>query len=264
VRILLIDTDVLIYRFAYHHEHFLPWDENTWSAYGDFELARRDLVGFTNDLVETLAADTAQHYLSDTGANWRRDVYPQYKGHRAGWKHKRATLIPAVGPRRPMLYGALRQHCIDELNARIEPGLEGDDLLGLAATAQTGGSKIIISSDKDMRTVPGHHFNPDKPEEGLVTVEPPAAAHWHLTQTLTGDPTDGFSGCNGVGAVGAAKALDGLDPLAPEAWAKVVEVYEKKGMTEDDALMNARLAHVMQDGDYNFQTKEVTLWEPVR
>ena len=38
--------------------------------------------------------------------------------------------------------------------------------------------------------------------------------------------------------------------------------YEKAGMTEDDALLTARLAYILHDKDYNEKTKEITLWTP--
>jgi DNA polymerase-1 len=41
-----------------------------------------------------------------------------------------------------------------------------------------------------------------------------------------------------------------------------VETFEEKGMTEDDALVNARLAKILTADDYDFQRKEPKLWSP--
>ena len=42
----------------------------------------------------------------------------------------------------------------------------------------------------------------------------------------------------------------------------MVKAYEKADMTEEDALLTARLAYILHDKDYNEETKEIKLWEP--
>jgi len=41
-----------------------------------------------------------------------------------------------------------------------------------------------------------------------------------------------------------------------------VDAYKAKGETEYEALLTARLARILRDGDYDFDTHEVTLWTP--
>jgi DNA polymerase-1 len=223
---------------------------------------------FHDDLREVTECGQIFHYLSDTKTNWRRDIMPQYKGERAGWKIERPGILPPKpGPRRPMLWKPLREWLAEEFAALVVPGLEGDDLLGMAATDPKMlalGETVIVSEDKDMLTIPGHHFNPRRPHDGVVEVTPRQAAYRHLYQTLMGDATDGYKGIPGVGPKGAEKILDDVDPESPEAWPAVVKAYENKGLDEEVALMTARVAHVMQHGDYDEETKEVKLWDPVR
>ncbi|NBS69172.1 hypothetical protein EBT31_09700 [bacterium] len=45
-------------------------------------------------------------------------------------------------------------------------------------------------------------------------------------------------------------------------WETVVQTFEERGMTEEDALLNARLARILQYTDYNFDTDEPILWTP--
>jgi DNA polymerase-1 len=45
-------------------------------------------------------------------------------------------------------------------------------------------------------------------------------------------------------------------------WQTVVNAYEKAGMGEDEALLNARMAFILRDGYYDKDTKEITLWTP--
>jgi DNA polymerase-1 len=163
-----------------------------------------------------------------------------------------------------MLWKPLREWLIKEHSAQCEDGLEGDDLLGLAATEPGTGERIIVSDDKDMVTVPGLHFAPDRPHDGVLEVAPGGAAYSHLMQTLTGDTVDGYSGCPTIGPKRASAILGEVDCLDPAAWDIVVATYQSKGLDEEVALMNARVAHVMRGDDYNFETKEIKIWEPVR
>ena len=47
-----------------------------------------------------------------------------------------------------------------------------------------------------------------------------------------------------------------------EMWKLVVETYEKHGLDERDALQQARVARILRHGEYNNQTKEISLWIP--
>jgi DNA polymerase-1 len=40
----------------------------------------------------------------------------------------------------------------------------------------------------------------------------------------------------------------------------VLDAFESKGLGEEVAIENARLARILRDGEYNFETKEVKLW----
>ena len=55
--------------------------------------------------------------------------------------------------------------------------------------------------------------------------------------------------------LGDAESLD-------EMWDKVVATYEKKKKTYADALLAARLTRILREGEYNYVTGEVKLWEP--
>ena len=121
---------------------------------------------------------------------------------------------------------------------------------------------MCCSIDKDMRTVPGLHFRMCRAGEEVVEVSEEEADHTHLMQTLTGDRTDGYPGCPGVGPVSAARILSAEFAPGETPWDAVVAAYEKKGLTEADALMNARVARICRVADYDFKKKEVILWNP--
>tara|TARA_A100001015_G_C15021488_1_gene728216 strand:+ start:2519 stop:2827 length:309 start_codon:yes stop_codon:yes gene_type:complete len=81
----------------------------------------------------------------------------------------------------------------------------------------------------------------------------------HLLQTLTGDSTDGYAGVRGIGPKTAEKLLT----KKGASWKTVVEIYESKGMTEDEALLNARLAYLLRADDYDIKKHKIkALWTP--
>ena len=74
-------------------------------------------------------------------------------------------------------------------NTIQKPRLEGDDCLGLLATCP-GNECIVVSSDKDLKTIPGKLYRPEDDE--LLEISLEEADRFFLTQTLTGDVTDGY------------------------------------------------------------------------
>mgnify|MGYP003114164935 FL=1 len=122
---------------------------------------------------------------------------------------------------------------------------------------QTRFEKILVSTDKDLLQIPGLHYNPNKPDEGITEVTEEDGEYNHLFQTLTGDLVDGYSGCPGVGPKTALRIL-GSNPC----WDKVLGAYKKAGLTEEDALVQARVARILRQSDFNYNKEEVILWEP--
>ena len=61
-----------------------------------------------------------------------------------------------------------------------------------------------------------------------------------------------------MGAVKAARVLAN----SKNYWQSVVETYEENKLTEEDALVQARVAKILKKKDYNFKLKKVILWSP--
>lgn len=196
--------------------------------------------------------------LSDD-ERFRPKVMPSYKHNRKG--------------RKPIVYAPLRQHVHETMKTYQRPGLEGDDVLGILATHPTlvEGEKVIVAIDKDLKQIPGWHYNYGRREDSYIGE---AEAEWFFfMQCLTGDSTDGYPGCPGIGPKTAEKILApfyDVDPddadcsvlAADKAWQAVVKEYEKKGLGLEVALMNARVARILRHTDYDFKNKEVRLWQP--
>ena len=118
---------------------------------------------------------------------------------------------------------------------------------------------IMVTADKDMRTVPGKLLRMDKMEINDVG---DANRNW-MTQALVGDTSDNYPGLKGIGPVKAEKLLAEHHTL-PAMWNAVVEAYRKGGETFGAALLNARMARILRYGDYDFTAATVELWDPDR
>jgi len=242
---LLVDGDILLYRFAYAHMDVYEWDEDTESVVLDEDQAIIELDGFIRSLKRKLKSKKLRVCISNDTC-FRYALLPTYKENRAD-KEK------------PPLYGILREHMVDIWKAVTVPDIEADDYMGIFATRRPG-KTVIASIDKDLKTIPGWHYNWNK-DEKPVFVSQEAADVWFYTQALTGDPVDGFKGCPGIGPKKAAAILEGLTAPA-DLWKAVVETYESKGLSEEDALVQARMARILTHDLYDIRSGEVRLWEP--
>ena len=98
---------------------------------------------------------------------------------------------------------------VDKHRAVSIPTLEADDLLGIKATKEA--YCIIISEDKDLKTIPAMVFNPAKDTQ-VTNISQWEADYNHMMQTLTGDQTDGYAGCPSVGPKTAQKIWTNVKP----------------------------------------------------
>jgi DNA polymerase-1 len=116
----------------------------------------------------------------------------------------------------------------------------------------------MISSDKDFKTIPGWLYNPDRDAFSLTT-ETEADRNW-LFQTLVGDKTDGYPGLEGVGPVGAEKLLTKNGAI----WQTVEDAFVNSGFSAEYAVIQAQMARILRNGEYDYATMEVKLWQPVK
>jgi 5'-3' exonuclease len=242
----LIDADILAYQAAAGAEQPIKWDDDLWTLHASEEEAQAKFHDMVNGLMDKCEADRFVLVFSDS-ANWRKDVLPTYKSNRAG-------------TRKPMVLRAIREWAMASYTFQMRPTLEGDDLIGIMATGNQiiKGDKIICSLDKDFKTIPGRHYNFGRDE--FFKIDEEQAAYWHMIQTLTGDSTDGYTGCPGCGPKTAEKILA---PLVPDDyWQAVVKAYSAAGLSEEEALVQARVARICRASDYDFKKKKVILWNP--
>lgn len=251
----IIDADPYVYEIAFSIVRKVEIDGEIVEM-ADPEEGRGKLDAYLRDVIHSVGAQHSIVCLSDATANWRMGVYPDYKGKRSVTK-------------RPGCYGELRRHLMSHRKAVIWKRLEADDLVGILATDLSGSdrNRVIVSIDKDLLTVPGLHYNPRKPEKGVFEVTRAEAFLNHMRQTLTGDAVDNYPGCPGVGPKKAEKFLGDYDKhptssIEHALWKCVLSAYGKAGLPPSVAIVQARIAHILQHGDYCTNTNEVKLWQP--
>ena len=241
---LLIDADWLIYSSCCSCEQDVKWDENLHTLHCD-ERDIHEMIDGRVEYYQKIAEDHDDPVMCFTQyPTFRHTIFPDYKANR---KSKR----------KPLALYAMVEQISQRYKSESYTGLEGDDVMALLATSKKYPNPVIVSPDKDMRTVPCTLLANDDME--LITKKK-ADRHW-MIQSLTGDSTDNYKGIPGCGPVTAEKILGEAKTL-PDMWDKVVAAYEKKKQTFADAVLTAQLARILRKGDYDFKTQEVTLWTP--
>jgi DNA polymerase-1 len=257
-RVLLIDGDILVYQVASAAEKVIHWGDDLWTLHSDMNEALPTFVERIDQVKEELKADHICFALTTTGVNFRKLVYSNYKANRK-----------AV--RKPLVWKPLREYLHANYETFERDGLEGDDCLGILSTSKFSFTKeygddvekIIVSIDKDFKTIPGKYYHMQKRE--MVEVSEREADYWFYFQTLTGDTTDGYPGCPGIGPKNAERILKPIfeagEAERSSAWKAVVESYKAKGLGEGVALQMARCARILRHSDYDFKNKKPILWE---
>lgn len=241
---LLIDADVLAFEASIVAEESINWKDEMWTVHADMALAKARVTNRIEEFKENLKTDHVVLCLSDR-ANFRRKLNPDYKSNRSK-------------SRLPIILRQVKKWIIDELGGVMWDNLEADDVISILATDKGMDEEtIIVSIDKDFKGVPGIYYDYNRGEYHQPSEE--EADNFHLIQAITGDVTDGFKGVPKMGPVTAKKALekDGY------TWETVVKCYEKAGLTEQDALMNAWMARLLRADNYCFRTNTIKkLWTP--
>jgi DNA polymerase I len=223
---LLIDGDIVLYKAAFLCENEFDWGDVV--TYATSKESIRTSVDFIiNKWIEPFS-DFSKLIVCLSGFNnFRKELLPSYKSNRAG-------------NRKPLGLIYARQYVEDNYATKCEDSMEADDLMGILQHKDS----VIISIDKDMLTVPGHHYNPDKQEEAYISEA--EANYTFYKQCLTGDNTDGYKGCPGIGEVKASKLLEN-QLLEYSMWEIVLGTYLKAGETLEDCITQCRMAYILRN-----------------
>lgn len=186
--------------------------------------------------------------------NFRRDYWNLYKANRDK-KPKPRFLKDAMD----MLH--------DKAEMVVErPRLEADDLMSMMLCQ----GWCCIAIDKDMRTVPGWHWNPRK-EDNPVEVSEEAAVAFERIQTVTGDSTDNIFGILGRGEAWAKKQnwhwpsilqenRDAFNNPSKRYVEKRDRIINEAGISDADEYFEAqyKCLHLLRPEEYDKETGAIT------
>ena len=178
----LIDADLVGYRCAASAEN------------DEVDIACLRAGKLMEEILSDVGASHHRAYLTRSDTNFRKTIDPQYKANRKD--------VP-----RPRHLPAVQEFLVTYFQAEWCNGYEADDALGME---QCEVGTIICSLDKDLKMIPGNHYNWVKKEFSHVTEDQGQLAFF--TSTLVGDCSDNIMGVAGIGPVKAARLLTPLDP----------------------------------------------------
>lgn len=248
--ILAVDADSIVYQSCIVAEFEAKWDEENHYLAANVNEATNIALNSVKSLVDRFGP--CEVVLCFTVSGNFREKLGSYKSNRKN-------------TRKPLCFSDVKKALCDRYRSRTIEGLEADDICGLIATNPANKQVVVVSDDKDLKTIPCRLFRQNE----LIEITPEEADYNWMFQTLAGDTADGYPGCPGIGPKTAEKILLAKKhPYQPQAaiareyWQRVVSAYEKAGLTEDDAITQARFARILRWGDYDETTKEVKLWKP--
>ena len=155
--------------------------------------------------------------------NFREDLYPDYKANRAA--------VP-----KPRHFSDVRAYLVRNYGAVVTDGHEADDELGTMAMKLRKEKKpyIVASTDKDLKQIPGEHYDFAKGESWSVSERD--ALKFFYEQLLSGDATDNIPGIDGIGPKKAEAALAGC--TTPRECAEVAYSHYSKflGKVPDEII----------------------------
>lgn len=170
-----------------------------------------------------------------------------------------ATIKPYKGNRttpKPKHYGAIREMLLKMDGCICKEGQEADDTVADIAY-KSPMSTVIVSADKDLRQVPGWHFEPGEKRpvyyvdddivghiwlekmSGDKTILVGVGSLWHLAQAVLGDTADNIPGISKWGPVKVYNLFKSLDFGMSLCTAAVQDLYIKQYGGDVDEGMRA-------------------------
>jgi len=235
---LLIDADFTVYKCCAAAETEIDFGDDVIVVTSKFSEAYACVMREIKKIQRHFGSFDDIILFFSSPDNFRKKIQADYKGHR--------------NRKKPCAYKRVINKLKTEFEVITMPTLEADDAMGIYATQYPG--NIIVSPDKDMRQIPGMLYN----FEESTLINPEEGAKWHLIQSAAGDNTDGYAGIPGVGIKRATQLFNEKG----WSWKTLVDAFKEKGLSEEVALTNARLAKILTTEDYDHEKREPVLWNP--
>ncbi len=268
----LYDGDIFSFQAASLSEYIHWWDDSIVTLQSDFGEAKRIAKSAIKKVKDDLQLDKIVFTKSCSSRKyWRHDLLPSYKGKRTD--------------RPPLVLKDLKDWLFEEYESLEITNLEADDVMGIKATDPNyypEYRKIIVSEDKDMKTIPAWIYNPKKDYQEWKQSNKDAN-RFHAMQAIAGDVTDGYGGVKGMGEDAAWKWLDAKYEYeestrilksgkrkgeAETRWVKVdptntytawLSLFLKAGQSQEEAETMWKVSRILRYTDYEYSTKKVTI-----
>jgi len=219
----------------------------------DREYLEESWLNFQEDLKTMTDALFCNDYLMAVkgDGNFRYGLLPTYKMNRHKDPSKQNNFVPLIRK-----LAVLEDLAVESINC------EADDMMRIwAEEARLAGKDYTICSiDKDLKCIPGKHWNMKKRTLEEISVE--AALKHYYIQLIKGDPTDNVRGVPGIGDVKAEKLLKSLSK--EEEYQEVVVDQYMKGYGEDweqQLIINGRMIYLQKHLNDHFRIND---WPIVR
>jgi 5'-3' exonuclease len=227
--IALIDGDIVAYRCSASAEHEPE------------EVALHRVEQMMQEMIDITESTEYQNFLTGPN-NFRYKLYPAYKANR---KDKP----------KPVHLQACRDYLTQYWSAVISDGNEADDLMGIAATnCDDMMGYVICSIDKDLKQIPGSHYNFVTKER--VFVSPLDGLKSFYKQLILGDVSDNIPGYDG-------KARQKWPKFMMEYHNAIDEAHEELSMFEFVQGIYSEEVDIVTNGKLLFIQRQVDqMWEP--
>lgn len=218
----LVDGDIVAYRCAASAQQDPEWIANARAK----ELMEQ--------ILGAVRATEYRVFLSGS-RSFRKEMYPQYKANR--------TQPP------PIHLAACKQYLVNDWQAVwTADGIEADDALGIAQVSVD--SSIICSIDKDLKQIPGLHYNFVKRE--FDTVDEKQGWYNFYIQMLVGDSADNIRGCPGIGKAKAPKILAGCSTVQ-----EMFDACRNTYNDDESMFMNGQLLYIWRKEQDHWDYKKL-------
>lgn len=248
-RTLLVDGDVLLYKFGHRSQNKIVWANDLYSEWlTPLAQTLKEVDTYIKYIQEKTECSRVLICLSGSSSKqFRYKLLSTYKHNR------KDKVIPEY-------LEDIRGHLKKNYFYQQKDILEADDCLGILSTKYP--KKVVIATiDKDLRQVPGFYFNFNVRKLELISKE--EGDRFFYEQCLSGDPIDGYSGVPRIGKVKAKRIIEEVFHLGEKKiWERIVEEYKKKNLAEEYALTQARMARILRCSDWNASKQEPILWKP--
>ena len=239
--ICLFDFDSHIYTSVYRIVSIQQMKELLYARYDELPYSERKQLAFdfiideaysrmgdrllkVYDAIEATGINLTAYelYITNCKQSLRKNLSSNYKAKRKPNKY----------------VSAVRKRLMEDMTVIYDDEYEADDLIADRAKElnEQGKPYIICSIDKDLKQVPGYHFdyynvkttdddgNESKEMRGLSFTTPEDSWRMLAFQVIAGDSGDGVQGIPGIGKVKANQYLHNAKTY-PELLNRVVRAY---------------------------------------